>query len=579
MIIESLCDLHRTLVSDGVLPEIGFERRKLRFIVELAPDGSCLGVTDYGGSDIGRVRDPWFNVPLAMRRTSRIQPNLLWDNLEYALGVGPRQPASKAYRQAVERRHLSFCDRLRSFAESVGNDDGLAAVLRFYASGTSRRNARALIGVEHDHASATLSFRLDGDEGIVAERQGLRDAIVDTYHRSSAEGQCLVTGAFSKLARTHGLVKGLPDGHRTGTSLISFNFGAARSYGMTRAEAAPVSQAAAAAYVCALNWLLEPSNHRSLQLGRLTLLCWEDAVTSLASEASVDGPPASLEGPRPDPGSDLLIERILTALRTATRASRRPGDLCLLGLVPNVARVSVVFWRKGASIELFENLERWTRELRLANGSPRVEVLFTPTSLVQALCSTGDKSSHREAQIAMALVRAALFGERLLADTLTLALHGLKLRPQEKTELTLTGLIKMALIRNHSIPIPVGLDITTQNLPYRLGRLFAVLERLQKLAYPRVRSTVRDRFWVSSSASPSRGFRIPLQMARVYLRKLTPRPQAFFEKVLEELVSELPARSLPARLTIPEQGLFAVGYYHQRTALAGRHWEHDWDRV
>jgi CRISPR-associated protein Csd1 len=579
MIIESLCNLHQALVSDGVLPEIGFERRKLRYIVELAPDGSCLGVTDYDGSDTGRVRDAWFNVPIAVRRTSRIQPNLLWDNLEYALGMVRRQPASGPYRQAVERRHLTFRERLRSFAKNVCDDAGLAAILEFYTIDSQVENVKAAIGEKRQLLAATLSFRLHGDERIVAEREGLRDAIVDTYHGSRIEGQCLVTGAVSKLAGTHGLVKGLLDGHSTGTSLVSFNLAAAQSYGMARAEAAPVSQVAAAAYVCALNWLLKPSNNRCLQLGRLTLLCWEDAVRSSETEASVGASVPSSATHEGDRHPDFLIERALIALRTATRATRRPADLCLLGLVPNVARVAVVFWGRGPAIQLFENIERWTRDLELVNGSPRAEVLLTTTSLVQALCSTGENGRHRETQVATALVRGALFGECLWADTLTLALRGLKLRPQEKTLFTLTGFVKMVLIRNYRIPISVGLDTTIQDLPYRLGRLFAVLERLQKLAYPRVASTMRDRFWASSSASPSTGFRIPLQMARVYLGKLTRRPQAFFEKVLEELVSALPVASLPARLSIPEQGLFAVGYYHQRTALAGWHGRHDWDRV
>lgn len=569
MIIESLNNLHRSLVSDGVLPAIGFERRKLRFIIELAADGSCLGVTDCSVFDVRRMRNAWFNLPVAVRRTSRIRPNLLWDNLEYALGMVLRHPASKAYRQAVERRHLAFCVSLRSFADTLGNDAGLQATLNFYASESHQEDAKALIVAQHDLSAATLSFRLHGDEELVAERDGLRDAIIDTYFGSRIEGQCLVTGASSQLARTHGLVKGLSGGHATGTSLVSFNLGAARSYGMERGEAAPISQAAAAGYVCALNWLLRPINRKSLQIGRLTLVFWEDVVGSPKDEPLSNAPPTNFTTPGSEKHEDILIDRVLTAIRTATQVNGRTADLCVLGLVPNVARAAVVFWRRSSSIDLLRSIERWTNDLDLMCGSLRAGVFLTTTNILQALRTSDGNSGHRETQIATTLVQAAFFGERVRADMLAIALRALRLQLQESARFIVTCLVKMILIRNYEVAIPAELDSDIQDVPYRLGRLFAVLEQLQSLAYPKVASTVHDRFWASSSASPMIGFRIPLRMARIYLRKLSPRPQAFFEKVLEEVVSEIPVACLPARLSLAEQGLFAVGYYHQRNVLAG----------
>ena len=51
-------------------------------------------------------------------------------------------------------------------------------------------------------------------------------------------------------------------------------------------------------------------------------------------------------------------------------------------------------------------------------------------------------------------------------------------------------------------------------------------------------------------------------------RLLRPPRARYFQKVIGEIVDALPCENpFPATLTLQEQGLFAVGYYHQRQAL------------
>ncbi|MEZ5432196.1 MAG: type I-C CRISPR-associated protein Cas8c/Csd1 [Verrucomicrobiales bacterium] len=65
------------------------------------------------------------------------------------------------------------------------------------------------------------------------------------------------------------------------------------------------------------------------------------------------------------------------------------------------------------------------------------------------------------------------------------------------------AILKAWLIRNHNQTITTMLDETNTNPGYRLGRLFAVLEKAQQDALPGINSTIRDRFYASASATPA----------------------------------------------------------------------------
>ena len=109
----------------------------------------------------------------------------------------------------------------------------------------------------------------------------------------------------------------------------------------------------------------------------------------------------------------------------------------------------------------------------------------------------------------------------------------------------------------------MSLDRSNVDPGYRLGRLFATLERIQGAAQPGINVTIRDRYYGAASSSPSSVFPILLKLKNHHLSKLdNPGLAAWFEKILREIFDAI--RDFPSRLTLSEQGLFAVGYYHQQ---------------
>ena len=113
----------------------------------------------------------------------------------------------------------------------------------------------------------------------------------------------------------------------------------------------------------------------------------------------------------------------------------------------------------------------------------------------------------------------------------------------------------------------VQLDPTTENAAYRCGRLFWVLEQTQRLAVPGIKATIADRFFGTASSAPASVFGRLLRGAQPHLGKLErDRPGAHFalQRRLEDIQGGIPSSGFPRTLALEDQGLFALGYYHQR---------------
>ena len=106
----------------------------------------------------------------------------------------------------------------------------------------------------------------------------------------------------------------------------------------------------------------------------------------------------------------------------------------------------------------------------------------------------------------------------------------------------------------------MALDKESTNIAYRLGRLFAVLEKAQKDAIPGANTTIKDRYYSSASATPSIVFPQLLRLSQHHIRK------ADYGYVADQMIEAIMQgiQAFPAHLTLDDQGLFAIGYYHQR---------------
>ncbi len=111
----------------------------------------------------------------------------------------------------------------------------------------------------------------------------------------------------------------------------------------------------------------------------------------------------------------------------------------------------------------------------------------------------------------------------------------------------------------------MALNPDSTSVPYQLGRLFSVLEEIQSRANPSINATIKDKYFTSASTTPAVVFPVLISLAQKHLRKLDTGVKINLERQLQEITSHV-AEEFPARLSLPQQGAFQLGYYHQTQA-------------
>ena len=151
-------------------------------------------------------------------------------------------------------------------------------------------------------------------------------------------------------------------------------------------------------------------------------------------------------------------------------------------------------------------------------------------------------------------------------------LNGTVLRIRAEREITRgrAAILKAYYLKNPHPDIPkevltVSLNPDSTNIPYNLGRLFSVLEAIQSSTNPGINATIKDKYFNSASATPSRVFPLLMNLAQKHLRKLDKGRSISYSKQLTELTGKL-GETFPDRLSLPQQGAFQLGYYHQTQA-------------
>jgi CRISPR-associated protein Csd1 len=608
MILTALKELAE---REGLVKNADYQPVPVRWLVTIGeagqPHGDFRDTLQPPVDGKGKPTAARFDIPKRSNRTVQNHSEFVIDKPEYVFGWSapeerdnPDPAKGKKLRERAQARHKMYVEELKLAAE-VSGDEGLAALVQYFAAfDTNEGQALPPDLVSGDLIGFLFATGVDPPTMVTdrakvvaywANRRrqpecgtGKAETIVTALPTPSRERSttCLVTGEACEPVALHPKLKGIPPVSKTkgGVPLTSVNASAFDSYELGGIGGAVVSRVAADAYEKALNRLLAdgyPSPTDGTPMPRRNFQVSDDTVVVFWSK----GDPAAV---------DLFSDAVGTGEPEAVRAVYNsvwkgksldlgdPSAFYTLTLTGGQGRGTVRGWHETTLGAALKNLKQYFADLDIIRppndeGKPRPLL-----GLIRQLAVQG-KLDNVPSGLAADLFSAILAGRpfpRAILDTTV---------RRVRAERTIYGdrvsLVKAYLCRSGHLPAPrpqpntiptceerfVVLNEDFAEPGYRLGRLFAVLEKLQDDAIG-ASAGIRDRYYGAASATPVIVFPQLLRKAPHHLSKLGGGQETYFEKLIQTVFAGLlPPAPFPRVLTLEQQGLFAVGYYHQRQAL------------
>lgn len=562
MILQALNEYYERKAADpesGIAPE-GFEYKEIPFVLVLDKVGTLVNVEDTRQETNKKLRARSFLVPQGEKRSSGIKANLLWDNVEYVLGL-----VVKGKPERVAQQHQAFIERVESLR--LEHDAGIRAVLGFLRNSPQSAFAGNEYADDILNRNPFITFRLHTDTELVCQRTDIINSIRKSDDAEAGTGFCLVSGQEDIRAKLQPAIKGVRGTNTTGGNIVSFNLSAFNSFGKEQGGNAPMGEKVSFAYTTALNHLLGKDSTQKLQVGDATTVFWSDRQSHFEDDFS-----ALFDEPDQD-NPDKLTEKVSALLKSVDTGVLPPEDnetmFFVLGMSPNAARISVRFWHAGTVAEFSRKIAQHFHDLEIVHA-PHYRDHLSIWWLLRSIAALG-KSENIPPNLAGDWTRTILNGTQYPESLLQSALR--RIRAERDVSYERAAIVKACLNRKKRLQnqiekeMTVSLDTANTNPGYRIGRLFAVLEKIQEEASPGMNATIRNRYYSSASGTPSSVFPILMRMKNHHLGKLEKGREIYFERLLGEVVGELASDGFPAQLSLPDQGRFAIGYYHQRQAF------------
>ena len=587
MVIKSLVDLYERLIEQKLVAPPNWDKQKISYVIVLREDGSIKELKDVrekvqrGKRELLVAR--YMVLPKAVIRTGNVKANFLWDNSTYVFGYNPKDPAraSLCFERMRKKHHLVL--------DNVPDKEA-KAILAFFdtwqpcdvdTDPVIRANKEVLEGPYN------FAFCLEGETlSSIADNPLIQKAWQNYLEESSSSsdvvyGTCSVTGkTHQRIAVLHPKIKGIVGADPSGASLVCFNVKSVCSYGHDGEQAvnSSVSEYAVMAYTKALNWLLSQDNHRTT-INNVTVVYWSEnnnAEYGKAFETYLN------QSSQTDEETSNLND-IISGIKRGNAIdfetdSLNPGEtFCVLGLGSSGSRASVRFFMKDTFGNILTNLIK--HQMRLTVERPS-NVTTIPLWLLLKVSSK--PKAEIPSQEIDALFRSILYNQPYPPALYTNMLHRVFMESdsttgKEKTSKVnyiKTGMIKAYLIQNckgWEALDSVALNEDFDNKSYLLGRLFALLEGIQKKALPTINSTIKDRYFNSACATPGIVFPTLIKLSHAHRKKLNRGLALYFDKKESDLIDRITVgagqEGFPKRLTPEEQGVFILGYYQGRQAV------------
>ncbi len=573
MILQALVKHYENLVEEEKVSKQGWCSAKVSYEIELSKEGEikniiCLKIEEERGKKTV-IRPQNLLVPEMVTRSSGVSANFLCDNAKYLLGIS--QEKDEKNKKRAEECFLAARDKHLSLLNHAEGEMAKAICLFF-------QNWKPEKAMEYPKISENWEDITDGGNLIFG--MGTHYAQDDMQIKriwdnrkmeinQEAKGICLVTGEQEEISRIHRGIKGVPGAQSSGAALVSFNAPSFESYGKEQSYNAPVGKYAEFAYTTALNYLLSDRKY-SLQIGDTMVVFWAESGKTDYQEAFLECMEPPVDNQEELKG---LFERIQEGKPIIIKGNELNPEqrFFILGLAPNAARLSVRFFYENSFGKILTNISEHYKRMEIIKPKWEENQYL---GVQEMLFETVNKKSTDKKPIsnmATMTFRAILSGDRyparLYSDTL------IRIRAEQdekKLSWKRMSIIKTYLIHNYKWKEGenhMGLNEESNDIAYVLGRLFSVLESIQADANPGIQATIRDRYFNSACGTPASVFPVLIKLKNSHMKKIGREKEGtkkYYEKLFADIMWKINEQEgFPKRLSLEEQGKFALGYYHQ----------------
>lgn len=570
MILQSLMQYYESLAEKGKVPRMGWCHAKVSCAIELDEDGQVKAIIPLKVSEMFGKKEvlvpQQMNVPQMVVRSSGISANFLCDNSKYMLGID-----STGTSQRIKECFMAARDKHCSILQDSKGRMAKAIIRYFEQWNPDNADVNPVIKAHWEDLTdgGNLIFCLKSEYAQEDEEIKKIWHIYQENNSGLVDGICLVTGEKAEISRIHRGIKGVPGAQSSGAALVSFNAPAFESYGKEQSYNAPVGKNAEFAYTTALNYLLSEKNY-TFQLGDSMVIYWAESAQTQYQDIFKNFFNSSIDNQKE-------LEKVFTNLKNGLAVdiddvridlNQRFYILCL---APNAARLSIRFFYQNSFGNILENLSRHYERMSIVKPEWEKDYL----SIQEMLMETVNKKSKDKkpvSNMATLVLRDILVDDRYPTSLYTGVLTRIR---AEQGGITYgrAAIIKAYLIKNYNMKEGekyMGLNEKCNEQAYVLGRLFAILELIQKDANPGINSTIKDRYFNSACATPASVFPILIKLKNSHLKKIERGSTGLkiqYEKIITELMGKLNMAEtqigFPRRLSLEEQGKFMLGYYHQ----------------
>ena len=571
MILQALTRYYEDLLAEGKISRPGWVTAKVSYGLVLDEAGRLLQVvpllTEVEKKNKKALVSREMEVPAPVKRTAGVAANFLCDNSSYLLGADSKGKPERTADCFAAAKEL----HLKLLAEA---DSPAARAVKGFFESWDPQTASAHPALSEDWEEilkgGNLIFWFRG--GAVTEDAAVREAWQRQYaagDNGADEGICLVTGKRGPVARLHPSIKGVAGAQAMGASLVSFNAPSFCSYGHEQGMNAPTGEYAAQAYTTALNTLLADRG-RVCRIGDTTVLFWAEGGGTGYQDCAWMSMFGNVSGQE----ANYKETDILSTLKDLSRGKSVDWDgerldpdtrFYVLGLAPNAARLSVRFFWQNSFGTLARNVANHYERLEIVKPAFDQRPTLPVGALLRETVNLNARTPEPEPRLAGDLMLAILNDTPYPATLL----YGVALRIRAERAVTRgrAAIIKAYYLKNSRDEnlkevMTMQLNDQTNYLPYLLGRLFSVLEAVQAAANPGINATIRDRDFNAASATPATVFPLLLNLAHEHLAKLDKGQEVYYDKQITAICGMI-GETLPARMNLPEQSAFQLGYYHE----------------